>query len=133
MTARYVAVVLLLGAAGAVGLRVFRARFDLEEIHGALIGGALAVGGAIAGLILSAWGFDRGQKQFFGALLLGILGRLMIYGATLIYVALGTPVNLIATVVAMLGFHVIFMVVEIHFALRRLRAGKQTAAGSLAG
>jgi hypothetical protein len=125
VTARYVTVVLLVGAAGAVGLRVFRARFDLEEINGALIGGALAVAGAIAGLILSAWGFDRGQKQFFAALLLGILGRLVIYGATLIYVALGTSVNLIATVVAMLGFHVVFMVVEINFALRRLRAGKQ--------
>ncbi len=125
MTARYVTVVLLVGAAGAVGLRVFRARFDLEEINGALIGGALAVAGAIAGLILSAWGFDRGQKQFFAALLLGILGRLVIYGATLIYVALGTSANLIATVVAMLGFHVVFMVVEINFALRRLRAGKQ--------
>ena len=125
MTARYVAVVLLLGAAGGVGLRVFRARFEPEVVQGAVIGGTLAVAGAIAGLILSAWAFDKGQKQFFGALLLGILGRLVVYGATLIYIALGTSINPIATVVAMLGFHVVFMIMEIHFALRRLRAGKQ--------
>jgi hypothetical protein len=76
-------------------------------------------------LILSAWGFDKGQKQFFGALLLGILGRLVIYGATLIYVALRTSVDLIATVVAMLGYYVVFMVLEIRYALRRLRAEKE--------
>jgi len=125
VTARYVAVVLALGAAGAVGLWLFRARLGPEVLQGAVVGGALAVAGAIAGLILSAWGFDKGQKQFFGALLLGILGRLVVYGATLIYIALGTSVDLIATVVAMLGFHVVFMVLEIHFALRRVRAGNQ--------
>lgn len=125
MTARYVAVVVALGAAGAVGLWLFRARLGPEVLQGAVVGGTLAVVGAIAGLILSAWGFDKGQKQFFGALLLGILGRLVLYGATLIYIALGTSVDLIATVVAMLGLHVVFMVVEIHFALRRVRADKQ--------
>ena len=90
-----------------------------------MVGATLAIAGAIAGLILSAWGFDKGQKQFFGALLLCILGRLVLDGATLINIALGTSVDLIATVVAMLGLHVVFMVVEIVFALRRVRAGKQ--------
>ncbi len=125
MTARYVAVVLVLGAAGALGLWLFRARFEPEVLQGAVVGGSLAVVGAVAGLLASAWGFDKGQKQFFGALLLGILGRLVLYGATLIYVALGTSVNLIATAVAMLGLHVIFMILEIHFALRRPRADRK--------
>jgi hypothetical protein len=47
----------------------------------------------------------------------------VVYGATLIYVALGTSIDPLATAVAMLGFHVVFMILEIHFALRRLRAG----------
>jgi len=120
---RYLVVVLLLGAAGGLVLRIVRGRLEPEVMQGALLGGTLAVAGAIAGLLLSAWGFDKGQKQFFGALLFGILGRLVVYGATLIYVALGTSIDLIATAVAMLGFHVVFMIVEINFALRRLRTG----------
>lgn len=125
MTARYVAVVLALGAAGAVALWLARARLETEAMQGAIVGGGVAIAGSIAGLMVSAWGFDKGQKEFFGALLLGILGRLVVYGATLIYIALGTSVSLIAAAAAMLGFHVIFMVVEIHFALRRLRAVKE--------
>lgn len=125
MTARYVAVVLALGAAGAAALGLLRARFEPEVLQGAAVGGTLAVAGAIAGLFLSAWGFDKRQTRFFAALVFGILGRLVVYGATLIYVALGTSINLIATVVAMLGFHVVFMILEIHFALRRLRDVKE--------
>lgn len=123
MTGRYLAVVLLLGAAGGLVLAIVRTRLEPEVMQGALVGGTLAVAGAIAGLLLSAWGFDKGQTQFFGALLFGILGRLVVYGATLIYVALGTSIDPLATAVAMLGFHVVFMILEIHFALRRLRAG----------
>jgi len=115
--------VLLLGAAGGLVLAIVRTRLEPEVMQGALVGGTLAVAGAIAGLLLSAWGFDKGQTQFFGALLFGILGRLVVYGATLIYVALGTSIDPLATAVAMLGFHVVFMILEIHFALRRLRAG----------
>ncbi len=125
MTARYTAVVLLFAAIGAGILWAYRARLEPAVLEGAAIGGSLAVAGAISGLILSAWGFEKGQKEFFGALLLGILGRMVIYGATLIYVALQTSVDLIATIAAMLGLHVVFMVLEINFALRRLRAGKQ--------
>lgn len=124
MTGRYLAVVLLLGAAGGLVLAIVRTRLEPEVMQGALVGGTLAVAGAIAGLLLSAWGFDKGQTQFFGALLFGILGRLVVYGATLIYVALGTSIDPLATAVAMLGFHVVFMILEIHFALRRLRAGQ---------
>jgi hypothetical protein len=123
VTGRYLAVVLLLGAAGGLVLAIVRTRLEPEVMQGALVGGTLAVAGAIAGLLLSAWGFDKGQTQFFGALLFGILGRLVVYGATLIYVALGTSIDPLATAVAMLGFHVVFMILEIHFALRRLRAG----------
>jgi len=124
VTGRYLAVVLLLGAAGGLVLAIVRTRLEPEVMQGALVGGTLAVAGAIAGLLLSAWGFDKGQTQFFGALLFGILGRLVVYGATLIYVALGTSIDPLATAVAMLGSHVVFMILEIHFALRRLRAGQ---------
>lgn len=123
VTGRYLAVMLAVGAAGGLALLPLRARLGPEAVQGALVGGSLAVAGAVVGLLLSAWGFDKGQKSFFAALLLGILGRLVVYGATLIYVALGSSIDLIATAVALLGFHVIFMVLEIHFALRRLRAG----------
>ena len=116
---------LLFGAIGAAGLWAYRARLEPGAFEGAAIGGSLAVAGAISGLFLLAWGFDKGQKQFFGALVLGILGRLVVYGATLIYLALQTSVDLIATIVAMLGLHVVFMVLEINFTLRRLRAGKR--------
>ena len=128
VTGRYLAVVLLLGAAGGLAVWIVRGRLEPEVMQGALVGGSVAVAGAIAGLLLSAWGFDKGQKQFFAALLFGILGRLVVYGATLIYVALGTSIDLIATAVAMLGFHVVFMIVEISFALRRRAGGGRQGA-----
>lgn len=133
MTARYAVLVLLLGTVGALVLWMSRGRFEPEQLQGAAAGGSVAVAGTLAGLVLTAWGFEKGQTQFFGALLFGILGRLVVYGATLIYIALGTSLDLIATAVAMMGFHVVFMIVEIQFALRRLKAGKQLAGKQLAG
>ncbi len=102
--------------AGSGGERVSPA-----AAQGALFGAGLAAVGAIAAVALNRWGFDKDPRRFFAALTLGILGRLLLYGAALVYVALRTRIDVTATAVSLLGFYVLFQVVEIRLALRGLK------------
>ncbi len=96
-----------------------------DAYQGALIGVILSLAGSIAGMALTMWAFDRGHGQFMATLMLGMLGRLVIYGAVLVYLALETTIDPIAMVVAMLGYYVILQVLEIRFVLKRLQADKK--------
>ena len=82
---------------------------------------SLAAVGAIAAVALNRWGFDKDSRRFFAALTLGILGRLLLYGAALVYVALRTRIDVTATAASLLGFYVLFQIVEIRLALRGLK------------
>ena len=127
MILRYAALILLIAAAGSGTFAWWRGGIADAVERGVLLGAVLASFGAIGGMALLAWSFGRGQTQFFGALLLGILGRLLVFGGVLIYVGLRAGAfDLVASAVSLLGFYVVFQVLEMRFVLREL-AGRRTA------
>src|SRR5262252_2985614 len=75
---------------------------------GLALGAALAGAGAVSWIGAAAWAASRGQKAFMAALALGILGRLVIYAATLLFVTLRTRVDPVWTAGALMGFYVLF-------------------------
>jgi hypothetical protein len=120
MTGRYVGGILLLGAAGGACLRAARAGLAPARIEGLLLGLALATAGAVSWILLASWTIGRGHRAFMAALGLGILGRLVVYGGALIYVALKTTIDPVFAAGSLLGFHVIYLVLEVRFAARGL-------------
>jgi len=120
---RPVGTVLLLGIAGVTGAWLARPRLSRPVFSGGVLGIALATAGAVAGLLLTAWSFDKEQSRFLAALVVGILARLALFGAVLVYVALRTAIDPVATAGSLLGFYVLFQVVEVRFALMRGRRG----------
>jgi hypothetical protein len=123
MTVRYAGYVLLLAATAAVLVRVLGPGLPATSRAGIDCGLALGTAGALSWILLASWSFARGQKAFMSATMLGILGRLVIYSATLIYVALRTSIDLLWMAGALLGFHMASIVLEVRFALVGLRSG----------
>jgi hypothetical protein len=120
VTARYAAAMILLAALAAAAIGLWGGRLGAAQRQGLLLGLALATVGAVSGLVLTAWSFDKGPRLFFAALVIGILGRLFLYGAALIYVALRTTVEPTAAAIGLLGSYVPFQAIEVRFALRGL-------------
>jgi hypothetical protein len=114
---RSAGVVLAVTLAGIVWAWAMAERLGPGRAAGFGLGAALAGIGAATWIGAAAWAATRGQKAFMSALGLGILGRLVIYGATLLYVTLRTRVDPVWTAGALMGFYVLFMVEEIRFAL----------------
>ena len=119
MILRYAALMLLIAAAGSGGFVWWRGGVASPVERGVLLGAALASFGAISGMAMLSWSFGRGQTEFFGALMLGILGRLAVFGGVLIYLGLRRGAfDLVASAVSLLGFYVVFQVLEMRFALK---------------
>ena len=125
MTARFATAALGLGATGMAVLWFLRGMMTPGTLRGVLLGMGLATAGSIAGLALTAWSFARPHGQFMAALLLGALGRMVIYGVTLIYIALGTSLNPSAMAIGLLATYLVFQVLEVRFVLKRMRMGKR--------
>jgi hypothetical protein len=117
---RSAGVVLAVTIAAMVAAWGMAARLGTFRAAGLGLGAALAGLGAATWIAAAAWAANRGHKAFMGALGLGILGRLVIYAATLLYVTLRTRVDPVWTAGALMGFYVLFMVEEVRFALRGL-------------
>jgi hypothetical protein len=115
-TAVYAGLVAAIGLIGAACAWAFRDRFPPGAAAGFAIGGLLAALGAVSWIVAAARGRSR-PDRFMLLLGLGILGRLVVYGATLIYVALLTRIDPLWTAGSLLGFHVLFMMIEVRFAL----------------
>jgi hypothetical protein len=131
MTGRYLAAILLLAAAAWGCLRAARGSLTPARSEGLLLGLGLATAGAVSWILAASWTIGRGQQAFMGAQVLGILGRLVVYGAALIYVALRTTIDPVYLAGSLLGFHVVYMVLEIRFAMKGLRqAGRGDPGGS---
>lgn len=126
MTLRYASAVAALALAAVAAAWIGRARIGQASLRGAILGAALAAAGAIAGMTLTAWAIGRDQKVFFAALIGGILGRLAVFGAALIYVGLRAAgsIDLTATASALLAFYVVFQVLEVRLVLLRARSGR---------
>ena len=126
MILRYAVLMLLIAAVGSGGFAWWRGGVASPVERGVILGAALAALGAISGMALLAWSSGRGQTQFFGALMLGILGRLLVFGSVLIYLGLRPGAfDLTASAVSLLGFYVVFQILEMRFALRA-SAGRRT-------
>jgi hypothetical protein len=121
MIVRYGGITVLVAAAGAAAAWLFRERLGTPAAQGASLGAALAAAGAIGGMALTAWAFNRNERQFFAALVFGILGRLVSYGAILVYVALGTSIDTVAAAASLLGFYVLFQILELRFVVKGLK------------
>jgi len=116
----YAALVAGIALAGALLAWRLGDRLPPGKASGIALGAALAGVGAVSWIVVA----DRGRRhpQWFMMLLgLGILGRLVVYGATLIYVALLTRIDPLWTAGSLLGFHVLFMMLEVRFALHGLK------------
>ena len=121
MILRFAALVLLVGGAASALIVVWGGRLGEPALRGTLLGAALASAGAIGGMALSAWSLPRGPRQFFGALVFGILARLAVFGAVLVFVALRAPsYGLVACAASLLAFYVVFQVLEVRFVLKGL-------------
>jgi hypothetical protein len=117
--ARHVAWIALPAAAGALAAWLGRDRLPPGGLDGAFLGIALAAAGAVSWILCVGWSITQGPRTFMAATVLGILGRLVVYGATLLYVGFMTTIDLRWTAGALLGFYLVFMVVEVRFALAR--------------
>ena len=121
MTGRYVGGILLLAAAGAAALRAAWGGLAPPRLEGLLLGLALATAGALSWILLASWSLGRGHAAFMAAQGLGIMGRLVIYGAALGYVALRTTIDPVYLAGSLLGFHVLFLILEVRFAAQGAR------------
>ena len=113
MIARYLGWILLLGVAGMATAWLLGGRFELIRSEALYLGIAVATAGAVAGILLTAWTFHRSQKQFMAALVLGMVGRVVIYGAALVYVALRTAIDPVAMAAALIVFYLIHHVLRL--------------------
>jgi len=127
MTGRYLAAVVLLAGMAAAAAWNWRAALPADAPAGVFIGLGLGAAGAISWILAAAWAVRRGGQAFLAAVVLGILGRLVVYSATLVYVALGTGINLPWTAGALLGSYLVFIVLEVLYALRAAGTGPGTA------
>jgi hypothetical protein len=127
MTARYLAAILLLTGAAAAALWLGRGDLPEGGLPGALLGLGLGAAGGISWIVGAAWALPRGGQAFLAVVVLGILGRLVVYSATLVYVALGTGLNLHWTAGALLGSYLTFIVLEVLYAIKAAGTGPGTA------
>jgi hypothetical protein len=120
---RYGLAVVLIAAAGSALIAAAAGRLGDAGVRGALLGAAVASLGAIGGMALLAWSFERGSRQFVGAAVLGILGRLTLFGAVLVYVGLCRPgaVRVAPVALSLLAFFFVFQALEVRFVLRGLK------------
>jgi hypothetical protein len=120
MSARgYAALAGGIGLAAPIAGHLLRDRLAPGAAAGFALGGVLAALGAVTWILAAERGRRR-PESFLLLVGLGILGRLVVYGATLIYVALLTRIDPLWTAGSLLGFHVLLMMLEVRFALRGL-------------
>jgi hypothetical protein len=127
MTARYLAAIVLLTGMAAAAAWAWRGAMPADAPTGVFIGLGLGAAGAISWILGAAWAAPRAGQAFLAVVVLGILGRLVVYSATLAYVALGTGINLPWTAGALLGSCLAFIVLEVLYALRAAGTGAGAA------
>ncbi len=120
---RYAVAVALIAAAGSACIAAFRGRIEEASVRGAILGAVLAAAGALLGIALLAWSTGRGAREFVGAVALGILGRLALFGGALVFVGLRRPEGLRITAVAasLLGFFFVFQALEVRFVMKGMK------------
>jgi len=117
---RYTLAVVLFAVTGSALIAASAGSLGQAGVRGALLGAALASLGAIFGMSVLARSFERGPRQFYGAVMLGILGRLTLFCAVLVYVGLRRPADysLPAIALSLVGFFFVFQALEVRFVLK---------------
>jgi len=117
---RYTLAVVLFAVTGSAVIAASAGSLGQAGVRGALLGAALASLGAIFGMAVLARSFERGPRQFYGAVMLGILGRLTLFCAALVYVGLRRPADysLPAIALSLVGFFFVFQALEVGFVLK---------------
>jgi hypothetical protein len=129
MILRYAVWLAVLGATGAAVALALRGRLGETSFRGVLAGEAVAAAGALFGAALLARAFERGPRAVFAAIVAGILGRMVLYGVALVWVALRTPLNATATAISLLLFYGVFQSLEVGLAFRGSGAGPGAGRG----
>lgn len=129
MTGRYVGGVLALALVAGLAGYACRGSLGSGALGGIWLGLALSAAGAVSWIVATAATLTRGHQAFLTAMALGILGRLMVYGATLVYVAKRTALDPVWTAGSLLGSYAVFIVLEIRFALLLARRAGSGAGG----
>ena len=88
-----------------------------------VLGAALATLLAVASVVLAVWAHDKPQPIFIAALLGGFLGRLMIFGGGVAWLAAATDFPVAAFMSGLFAYYVLFQILEIR-AVRRLAAAR---------
>ena len=92
---------------------------------GAGLGAALATLSAVGGVYLTAWAMPRSQNAFFGALVGGILARMVLFCGAVAVVVTATELPPAAFIAGLFVYYVIFQALEIG-ALHRWRRAAGT-------
>lgn len=129
--ARHALLVLLLAVAAACLLRGLARSGRLPA--GAWPSGAFGLGAAAAGavgfFVAGAATAGRGLPALFAAITLGFLGRLVIYGATLVTVARWSGLDLGWAAGSLVGSSAVLLILETRFAIAGLGARVRAGAG----
>ena len=103
-----------------LGLVATHAWAGLRPALSVLLGAGVATVLAISSLALAAWSYDKSQATFLSALLGGFLGRLVLFGGTVVVLITMTGLPVAPFMAGLFAYYVLCQVLEIR-ALRRLR------------
>lgn len=120
INARFTLWLLAMGAVGAVG--GWLALGSIAEGRVAYLAGlafsALTIG---VGYHLARWAVPQGETAFIMVVFGGMLGRLALTLAFAILIWMTTAWPLVVTMVALIGYYLLFSALEIVFLIRRVR------------
>ena len=123
---RYALAVASIAAAGSAGIAASGGGLEGPAVRGAILGAVLAALGALFGMTLLVGSSGRGTQRFVGAVAVGMLGRLLLFGGVLVYLGLSRPAGFRMTAVAasLLGFFFVFQALEVLFVMKRLKGAR---------
>ena len=112
--ARYaIAVLAVFGVSFAALWPVLSAGFGERALGAALLGGLLAAANTLVAYALVVWSERRSTKVFMGAVLGGMLGRMLLLLAAVVALVAWLGLPKVPLAVGLLSYFVLFLVFEI--------------------
>jgi hypothetical protein len=97
---------------------------DPRIVWGTLVGWALPALCFVAGFYILCRTFHLPLQKLMMAFFGGMLVRLLLIGTALIGILKLTQLHLVSVVASLLGFYVLYLIIEIYFVNGRLHRGK---------
>ena len=121
--ARYAVLVLgIVGGSLSLAWPVLMPRLDPAARSAAILGGALAALNTLAAYALVVWSAPRGTNVFLGAVLGGMVGRMGLLLCAVVAAILGLGVPKLPLALSLLGYFVVFLVIELAILQKRTTA-----------